>query len=203
MALLPLDGGHRIYTVANTGILVVHNVTPDDGGKYVCVANNSAGEDRAVFELAVREPLSATLRANVRTIEVGRELVLTCSVRGFPIHSTTWTRNMVPINLTGNRVKLTSPLALSVSRVEREDQGCYQCLVTGEGNDSSAGSVCLYLSEDEPKLRETFARHILRPGDRLSLKCVATGNPLPTLMWSVDGVSVPETHRIQYGDYVR
>ena len=60
----------------------------------------------------------------------------------------------------------------------------------------------------EVKLKEAFSRlnnesHILRPGDRLSLKCVATGTPLPTITWTLDSLSIPETHRIQYGDYVR
>ena len=60
--------------------------------------------------------------------------------------------------------------------------------------------------EDELKLKETFhkkEKHILRSGDRLSLKCIATGSPLPTITWSLDGAPIPETHRIQYGDYVR
>ena len=61
--------------------------------------------------------------------------------------------------------------------------------------------------KDKLKLKETFSwsngKHITRPGDRLSLKCVASGSPLPTITWTLDGHSIPETHRIQYGDYVR
>jgi hypothetical protein len=81
---------------------------------------------------------------------------------------------------------------------------------------SSLTGRCLQLSNDnisnnnnkEVKLKETFSRvnnesHILRPGDRLSLKCVATGSPLPTITWTLDSSPIPETHRIQYGDYVR
>lgn len=70
--------------------------------------------------------------------------------------------------------------------------------VTGNGSPSR--------SVDELKLKETFhkkEKHILRAGDRLSLKCIATGSPLPTITWTLDSAPIPETHRIQYGDYVR
>jgi hypothetical protein len=62
------------------------------------------------------------------------------------------------------------------------------------------------MTDHKLKLKETFSRqekHILRPGDRLSLKCVACGTPLPTITWNLDAFPIPETHRIQYGDYVR
>lgn len=71
------------------------------------------------------------------------------------------------------------------------------------GSNSSRGSI---ISDHKLKLKETFSRHekhILRPGDRLSLKCVACGTPLPTITWNLDAFPIPETHRIQYGDYVR
>lgn len=36
----------------------------------------------------------------------------------------------------------------------------------------------------------------------MSLRCIARGNPLPTVQWTVFDTNLPENHRIQYGDYV-
>lgn len=56
----------------------------------------------------------------------------------------------------------------------------YQCLAHNEFTESTA-SVELALSDEPARLIETFSSDslVLKPGDKLSLKCVATGNPLP------------------------
>lgn len=44
---------------------------------------------------------------------------------------------------------------------------------------------------------------ILDPGSRLSLKCEATGSPLPQITWTLDNSPILESHsRIRIGDYV-
>ena len=86
------------------------------------------------------------------------------------------------------------------------DTVCLSGLVIGSNSNRGSGSSGSSVSDHKLKLKETFSRqekHIVRPGDRLSLKCVACGTPLPTITWNLDAFPVPETHRIQYGDYVR
>ena len=39
-------------------------------------------------------------------------------------------------------------------------------------------------------------------GASLSLKCVASGHPLPQVTWMLDRRSVPEDSRFRSGDYV-
>lgn len=39
-------------------------------------------------------------------------------------------------------------------------------------------------------------------GSGLSLKCVASGNPLPQVTWTLDGYPVPDDSRYRIGDYV-
>lgn len=47
--------------------------------------------------------------------------------------------------------------------------------------------LCLDAS---PELLYWFSEQTLQPGPTVSLKCVATGNPLPQFTWSLDGFPV-------------
>ena len=49
--LVPLVSGHRVTQL--DGSLFLQFVGAQDSGRYVCVANNSAGEDRASTVLTV------------------------------------------------------------------------------------------------------------------------------------------------------
>ncbi|GBO41156.1 Down syndrome cell adhesion molecule-like protein Dscam2, partial [Araneus ventricosus] len=55
---------------------------------------------------------------------------------------------------------------------------------------------------DVPEFQETFDEQTIQPGPSLSLKCVASGNPLPQIVWRLDDAPIPENHRIRFGDYV-
>jgi hypothetical protein len=69
-------------------------------------------------------------------------------------------------------------------------------------SDSLQASACVRLAEKSPQLKLKFESLLLSVSERLTLKCVASGNPLPTVTWSVYDQPLPENHRIQYGDYV-
>lgn len=54
-----------------------------------------------------------------------------------------------------------------------------------------------------PTLLETFSDLTLEPGPSVTLKCVAQGNPLPQITWTLDSRTIPESTRYRLGDYVR
>ncbi|GFV04387.1 down syndrome cell adhesion molecule-like protein Dscam2 [Trichonephila clavipes] len=60
----------------------------------------------------------------------------------------------------------------------------------------------LFKYEDAPVLKYVFSRQTIQPGERFSLRCVAAGNPIPRVTWSLDSRPIPENHRVQYGDFV-
>ncbi|CAG2161346.1 unnamed protein product [Oppiella nova] len=57
-------------------------------------------------------------------------------------------------------------------------------------------------SDDLPKFLEVFKSQDLRPGESLSLKCMATGTPLPMITWLLDDLPITELNGLRYGDYV-
>lgn len=59
------------------------------------------------------------------------------------------------------------------------------------------------LADDPPEFLSVFQTpEPLRPGKSLSLKCSATGTPLPQIIWTLDGSPLVEHGRIRVGDYV-
>lgn len=45
----------------------------------------------------------------------------------------------------------------------------------------------LMFPEQAPSLTSVFREQTIRPGNFISLKCVASGDPLPTISWRLDG----------------
>lgn len=63
-------------------------------------------------------------------------------------------------------------------------------------------SLLIQFSDAAPVILETFEERTLQPGPSISLKCVASGSPLPEIRWTLDGVEVPKHERIQVGDFI-
>ncbi|XP_070391735.1 cell adhesion molecule Dscam1-like isoform X3 [Dermacentor albipictus] len=206
------------------GPMIFHTTHIQDNGRYLCVANNSAGEDKAHVELLVTGPLSARIEPVVQVVDVGRGANMSCRVAGHPVHGVLWTHNGLPISpahsasphasligrsgsgkppsgVPSGRVSLLSRDLLDVSTVERQDGGMYQCTVYNH-EDSAQGSSQLVIGEDAPVLEHVFSERQVRPGGSVSLRCSASGNPLPQVTWSLDGTPVPEHYHVRVGDYV-
>lgn len=47
-----------------------------------------------------------------------------------------------------------------------------------------------------------FTGRELSPGEWVSLKCTATGNPLPQITWTLDGFPLDSMDNLRTGDYV-
>lgn len=81
----------------------------------------------------------------------------------------------------------TDMVQLSISSVQREDEGIYQCLASNDEGDWAQASAQLAIGAFPPHLKETFSRQVVHPGSSVSLKCLASGTPLPHFTWTLDG----------------
>uniref|UniRef100_A0A1B0DMD4 Uncharacterized protein n=1 Tax=Phlebotomus papatasi TaxID=29031 RepID=A0A1B0DMD4_PHLPP len=77
-------------------------------------------------------PLTAHLQPQVQTVDVDRDAHLQCIVSGFPVQDIVWLHDGKPI-LRDNRIEIHSePPRIIIKRVQKDDQGMYQCLVTND-----------------------------------------------------------------------
>ncbi|KAG8182320.1 hypothetical protein JTE90_004089 [Oedothorax gibbosus] len=197
--LLPVYHDPRMSQLS--GSLLVRQVSLEDGGKYVCLISNSAGEERTEMLLIVTAHLTAHIQPQQQTIDVGRPAKFNCSFSGHPVSGVSWFRDGSPLYEDGARIKLASRILLTITAVQREDSGMYQCFVFNEV-ESAQGTAQLLLGDAAPVFHYVFTEETLQPGPFISLKCVASGNPLPQITWTLDGSLLPEDQRFRVGDYI-
>ncbi|XP_049816620.1 Down syndrome cell adhesion molecule-like protein Dscam2 [Schistocerca nitens] len=198
--LQPMAVGDRVSVLA-AGLMRISKIRLEDQGKYLCWVNNSAGEETVQVTLTVTAPLSAHVQPQSQVVDVGKEASFMCIPGGYPITRVSWYRNGKPI-VPDSRFEITSsPEKLSVKPLQKEDHGMYQCFVSNEWEMAQATAE-LQLGDASPELLYWFAEQTLQPGPAVSLKCVATGNPPPQFIWTLDGFPVPDSPRFLVGQYV-
>ncbi|GFG36109.1 hypothetical protein Cfor_03341, partial [Coptotermes formosanus] len=141
------------------------------------------------------------LQPQTQVVDVGKEAVFQCITRGHPLTHVSWYRNARPI-VRDNRFEITSsPEKLIIRPLQKEDHGMYQCFISNEWETVQATAE-LQLGDASPELLYWFTEQTLQPGPAVSLKCVATGNPPPQFVWTLDGFPVPDGTRFLVGQYV-
>ncbi|GFR28887.1 down syndrome cell adhesion molecule-like protein 1 homolog, partial [Trichonephila clavata] len=145
-------------------------------------------------------PIQVRVSPPQQTISVGQATHFNCTVSGFPLYGVTWTKNLRPV-LPNERIRVLGTDVLSISSVVRDDRGVYQCFAHNHF-DSAQASGALLLGDEPPVLEEIFSDKVVYPGVSVSLKCMATGSPLPQVTWRLDSLPLPEQLRFRVGDYV-
>nr|CAD7393335.1 unnamed protein product [Timema cristinae] len=187
----------RMFVVGEC--LAILHVDEGDAGRWVCVANNTAGVERIDLTLQVTSSISIMIQPSGQlTVDVGGRAEMQCIVTGSLVHTSSpiWLKDGHVIGPVG-----TSLEKLILENVQRDDAGMYQCIVRGE-DDSAQSSVQLQLGAAHPQLLYKFINQTLQPGPPVSIKCIATGNPTPHIIWHLDGFPLPQNERFVIGQYV-
>ncbi|XP_065334249.1 cell adhesion molecule Dscam2-like isoform X1 [Cloeon dipterum] len=193
----PLHDSEHRYRV--NGLLVLQRARPADSGRYICVANNTGGSERVEFGLVVTAPLGAHVTPSHATVDLGRNAEFSCATLGHPVRSVVWAKDGNLLR-DGHRVRFLSRERLQVINVQREDQGMYQCFVKND-LDMAQATAELRLGDTPPQLMYKFIQQTIQPGPSVSLKCIAAGNPTPSIKWTLDGFPLPQNERFLIGQY--
>ncbi|XP_059483764.1 cell adhesion molecule Dscam2 [Neocloeon triangulifer] len=197
--LLPIAVSERLNLVA-PGLLRISKIRLEDRGKYLCWVNNSAGEETVQVALTVTAPLSVHVQPQHQVVDVGKSAVFQCIPGGNPASQILWLRNGRPLAADA-RFDMSRRETLTIRPVQKDDHGMYQCFVSNEWDQAQA-TAQLLLGDASPELVYWFSEQTLQPGPAVSLKCVATGNPPPQFVWTLDGFPVPDNNRFLVGQYV-
>ncbi|XP_043941249.1 hemicentin-1 [Protopterus annectens] len=165
--------------------LVLHRVTKDDSGTYICTAENVVGSIRAVGSVYVKEPPIFDGDINSNRIEsLGANAVLNCEVRGDPPPEIQWSKNGINIQIS-NRIRQLSNGSLAIYGTVNEDAGKYKCIAT---NDAGAVERVVTLTlQSPPTVTVDPVESTVSAGSAVLLNCVADGEPPPTVEWSRHG----------------
>ncbi|XP_051261426.1 sialic acid-binding Ig-like lectin 10 isoform X2 [Dicentrarchus labrax] len=162
--------------------LVIHNVTADHSGQYICTTehlNNMLNETVDVAVIYMKKPI---ITGNT-TVEWGQTLNLTCSVESFPPSRITWS------NLGSNTNLLSEPntdlqnntesATLVIRNVTADHSGQYICTaqhLNNTLNETVDVTVTLF-----PKILKHSGCKV--QSEVLTCMCISEGLPLPTIRW--------------------
>ncbi|XP_057580791.1 hemicentin-2 [Hippopotamus amphibius kiboko] len=180
------DGGSMLQRVA---------VTREDSGTYVCWAENKVGRVQAVSFVHVKEAPVLQGEAFSYLVEpVGGSVRLDCVVRGDPAPDIRWIKDGLPLRGSWLRHRLQNG-SLTIRRTEMDDAGQYQCLAENELG--AVEKVVVLMLQSAPVFQVKPQDVTVRSGDAVALRCQASGEPMPTVVWLRAGQPLRASRRLR------
>ncbi|XP_014739592.1 PREDICTED: muscle, skeletal receptor tyrosine-protein kinase isoform X1 [Sturnus vulgaris] len=178
------------YSIQRNGqLLTILSVEDSDDGVYCCTAENGVGaaaQSCGALQVKMRPKITRP-PINVEIIE-GLKAVLPCTTMGNPKPSVSWVKGETVVKETA-RIAVLDSGNLRIHNVQREDAGQYRCVAK-----NSLGTA---YSKPATVVVEVFARILKAPesqnitfGSVVTLRCTATGLPVPTVTWLENGKAV-------------
>ncbi|EPY85845.1 muscle, skeletal receptor tyrosine-protein kinase isoform 1 [Camelus ferus] len=204
----------------NGQLLTILSVEDSDDGIYCCIANNGVGgaaESCGALQVKMKPKITRP-PINVKIIE-GLKAVLPCTTMGNPKPSVSWIKEDSALRENPRTAVLESG-SLRIHNVQKEDAGHYRCVAKNslgtaysklvklevEGKELRSFPLRCYQGASHAagkaglqpaKQRCVFARILRAPeshnvtfGSFVTLRCTATGIPVPTITWIENGNAV-------------
>uniref|UniRef100_A0A3B4CUJ4 Roundabout, axon guidance receptor, homolog 1 (Drosophila) n=1 Tax=Pygocentrus nattereri TaxID=42514 RepID=A0A3B4CUJ4_PYGNA len=192
------------YEILEDHTLSLRRVTPADVGSYSCLAENMVGKAEASATLTVHVPPAFVVRPRNQVVGVGRTVTFQCEATGNPQPAIFWQREGSQNLLfsyqppqPSSRFSVSQTGDLTIMDVQRSDGGLYSCQAL-----NIAGSVItkallevtdVVSDRPPPVIRQGPENQTVAVDGTVVLNCIATGTPMPTLLWRKDGMLV-STH---------
>ncbi|XP_041534425.1 roundabout homolog 1 isoform X2 [Microtus oregoni] len=189
------------YEIRDDHTLKIRKVMAGDMGSYTCVAENMVGKAEASATLTVQEPPHFVVKPRDQVVALGRTVNFQCEATGNPQPAIFWRREGSQNLLfsyqppqSSSRFSVSQTGDLTITNVQRSDVGYYICQTL-----NVAGSIITkaYLEVTDviadrppPVIRQGPVNQTVAVDGTLVLSCVATGSPVPTILWRKDGVLV-------------
>ncbi|XP_029629555.1 roundabout homolog 2 isoform X2 [Salmo trutta] len=186
-------------------LLRVKKASASDEGTFTCLAENRVGKVEASASLTVRaRPVAAPqfiIRPRDQIVAQGRTATFPCETKGNPQPAVFWqkegSQNLLFPNQPqqpNSRFSVSSSGDLTISSVQRADAGYYICqalTVAGSILAKAQLEVTDVLTDRPPPIiRRGPSNQTLRVDSVALLKCQASGDPIPSISWLKDGVSL-------------
>uniref|UniRef100_A0AAF5DN81 EB domain-containing protein n=1 Tax=Strongyloides stercoralis TaxID=6248 RepID=A0AAF5DN81_STRER len=177
-------------------ILKIENPQEEDEGKYMCVAENSLGNDYSEVYLFLKKPPFFLEKLNDINSHINSTIELRCRLLINNKHEyyskdiqLEWFKNGIPINpiLMDGKDRMRFIINydhLTILNAQIRDSGTYQCLATNEISYDTTYSY-VKISNFKPKFFSSqFPKQIIAiKGVQLDIPCFHTASPIGTSSW--------------------
>ncbi|KAM9318522.1 roundabout homolog 2 [Pholidichthys leucotaenia] len=186
-------------------VLRIRKSSISDEGMFTCVAENRVGKLEASATLTVRArpvaPPQFVIRPRDQIVSQGRTATFPCETKGNPQPAVFWqkegSQNLLFPNQPqqpNSRFSVSPSGDLTISSVQRADAGYYICqalTVAGSILAKAQLEVTDVLTDRPPPIiRQGPSNQTLGVDSVALLKCQASGDPIPSISWLKDGVSL-------------
>ncbi|XP_072369186.1 roundabout homolog 2 isoform X18 [Scyliorhinus torazame] len=189
------------YDIKEDNTLRIKRVSNGDQGTFTCVGENRVGMVEATATLTVRAAPQFVVRPRDQIVAQGRTATFPCATKGNPQPAVFWqkegSQNLLFPNQPAqpsSRFAVSSTGDLTITNIQRSDAGYYICqalTVAGSILAKAQLEVTDVLTDRPPPIiRQGPANQTLGVDGTTLLKCQATGDPIPTISWLKDGVSL-------------
>eukprot|EP00062_Callorhinchus_milii_P005912 gi/632946130/ref/XP_007888405.1/ PREDICTED: titin-like [Callorhinchus milii] len=199
------DDNIKISFEKNVATLQIACVENHHGGKFLCEAKNSAGSQKCVAALVVKEPANITEKAESISVTAGDSATLECSFTGTPEIAATWFKNGTEL-MSGRKYKISvthKVTSLKILTTEKADSAEYTCEVK---NDVGSGSCQASVTVLDRTIPPSFKRK-LKPMDGLKasfvkMECKISGSVPMNVLWYKDDkeLTADEKYKISFHD---
>ncbi|XP_068507419.1 roundabout homolog 2 isoform X5 [Syngnathus scovelli] len=198
-------GRYEIKYDKDDYVLRVRKASVADEGTFSCTAENRVGKLEASATLTVREgrvaPPQFVIRPRDQIVAQGRSAAFPCETKGNPQPVVFWqkegSQNLMFPNQpqqSNGRFSVSPSGALTIASVQRADAGYYICqalTVAGSILAKAQLEVTDVLSDRPPPvIRQGPSNQTLGMDGVALLKCQASGDPIPSVSWLKDGISL-------------
>uniref|UniRef100_A0A8D2KTM3 Hemicentin 1 n=1 Tax=Varanus komodoensis TaxID=61221 RepID=A0A8D2KTM3_VARKO len=178
---LIIPGGHTLQ---------IPRARLSDGGEYICIARNSAGESRRRSFLTVFVPPSIKDHSGtalaVVNVREGMPVTLECDSNAVPPPVITWYKNGDVITMSSHAEIIADGQMLQIKAAEVSDTGHYVCkAINIAGRDDKNFHLNVHVppsieGPEEEWINETISNPV-------TFTCDATGIPPPLITWLKNG----------------
>ncbi|CAF1491714.1 unnamed protein product, partial [Adineta ricciae] len=201
---IPIDFssyGGRLVAEDKRGLysLVIKNIQLEDGGFYVCTAQNPLGQVKTSATLTIEmAPVFLQKLEKLEGVE-NCDIDIRVQIAGYPRPKVEFSFNQRPLDLQG-RYSLKELkdgwYVFTIANAKTTDAGSYTCTVTNSlGQASSVGKLTLF-ELAPPSFTKNLADGLFPVGGILKAQLKVSGLPLPRLTWTKDGQVFEENERI-------
>uniref|UniRef100_A0A8C1I856 Hemicentin 1 n=1 Tax=Cyprinus carpio TaxID=7962 RepID=A0A8C1I856_CYPCA len=206
--------------------LEILSALPSDAGRYVCVATSIAGEREIKYDVSVLVPpiVDGASETTDATVILNNILELECYVTGTPTPTITWLKDGVAVRQGEGVQIMSNGRRLVISRAQVSDTALFHCVATNEAGEQEREFKVSFIIKFFFKLQTHFRYstfmvkfhyffniflsvpptiHSMGPAERsvvlhtsVSLQCVVSGIPPPSITWLKDGRPVDTTQEI-------
>uniref|UniRef100_A0A8C4IM08 Neural cell adhesion molecule L1-like protein n=2 Tax=Dicentrarchus labrax TaxID=13489 RepID=A0A8C4IM08_DICLA len=172
-------------------LLIISAVEEKDGGKYMCIAENSAGKADHYFDVIVEEPPKWQTEPPQSQLNVsGSDVHIKCAVSGKPSPVITWRRNAGLFRDDSQKNSRVLDDTLIIHNARPEDSAVYQCDASNSHGSLLANINIMIMNMAPRILTRDHQEYAVVLGGDIIMNCSVFSSPPPSISWAKDETPV-------------